>query len=177
MAKSLAKPMKRTWPNEWPEFESAALLALVEAAQSFDPSRNVKFGTFARFRIWGALCDVQRSLIMAGWNADFLHAPSVFSITSDSEEHGRVLFSEPDPPVGEDAESAEFVDAWLRKLPPTHESACREIFVNGLNNCEAADRLRCSKSRLSYVRRESLVLLKDAYEYDERRLEKKCRPV
>lgn len=51
MARSLAKPLKKAWPAEKEEFESAALLALVEAAQSFDPSRNVKFATFARYRI------------------------------------------------------------------------------------------------------------------------------
>ena len=53
MAKSLAKPLKKNWPVEGEEFESAALMALVEAAQSFDPARNVKFATFARYRIWG----------------------------------------------------------------------------------------------------------------------------
>src|SRR2546429_415660 len=51
MAKALAKPLKTSWPLESEEFESAALLALVEAAQSFDPTRNVKFATFARYRI------------------------------------------------------------------------------------------------------------------------------
>ncbi len=55
MARALAKPLKRTWPSESDEFESAACLALVEAAQSFDETRNVKFATFARYRIWGAL--------------------------------------------------------------------------------------------------------------------------
>src|SRR5690349_5323240 len=54
MAKSLAKPLKASWPLAREEFESAALEALVEAAQSFDPSRNVQFATFARYRIWGA---------------------------------------------------------------------------------------------------------------------------
>ena len=55
MARALAKPLKATWPGEGDEFESAACLALVEAAQSFDASRNVKFATFARYRIMGAL--------------------------------------------------------------------------------------------------------------------------
>ena len=177
MAKSLAKPLKRSWPSEREEFESAALLALVEAAQSYDPSRNVKFATFARYRIWGALRDVQRGLITAGWRPDFLNAPTISSLPHDAEEHGRVLLAQPDAPVGEEIESLEFVEAWLRKLPPNHASACRELFLHGHSQGEAAERLRCSKSRLSYLRREAVVLLKDAWEYEERRLEKKCRAV
>jgi DNA-directed RNA polymerase specialized sigma subunit len=70
MARSLAKPLKAAWPLEREEFDSAAMVALVEAAQSFDPTRNVKFGTFARFRIWGALRDVQRGLITSGFYRD-----------------------------------------------------------------------------------------------------------
>ncbi len=53
LAKSLAKPLKLAWMSEAAEFDSAACMALVEAAQSFDPSRNVKFATFARYRIRG----------------------------------------------------------------------------------------------------------------------------
>jgi RNA polymerase sigma factor (sigma-70 family) len=177
MAKALAKPLKRSWPSEFDEFESAALLALVEAAQSFDPSRNVKFSTFARYRIGGALRDVQRNLIIAGWRTDSLHAPIISSIRGDSEDQGRVLMTEPDAPVGSEMESMEFVEAWLRKLPPSHASVCRDLFINGSSQGETAERLNCSKSRLSYLRKESLEMLKSAYEYDERRLEKKCRGV
>jgi hypothetical protein len=67
LARKLARPLAAWWPNDGDEYRSAALLALVEAAQSFDPSRNVKFATFARFRIWGALRDTQRRLIASGF--------------------------------------------------------------------------------------------------------------
>ena len=55
--------MKARFPGAGEEFESAAFLALVEAAQSFDSSRNVHFATYARHRIRGALYDVYRELI------------------------------------------------------------------------------------------------------------------
>src|SRR4051794_5854259 len=67
MARALAKPLKAAWPAARDEFESAACLALVEAAEAFDPSRNVKFSTFARYRIWGALRDVQRRQFLGGY--------------------------------------------------------------------------------------------------------------
>ncbi|MGE3819132.1 MAG: sigma-70 family RNA polymerase sigma factor [Isosphaeraceae bacterium] len=165
MARSLAKPLKRAWPLEGEEFESAAMLALVEAAQSFDPERNVKFATFARYRIWGALRDVQRALVTAGWRGDVENAPSVASLTHDAEERGRVLGTEPDPPVGQELESTEFVEHWLRKLPARHAAACREIYLRGKSQGEAALAIGCSKSRLSYLHKESIELINDAWDY------------
>ncbi len=169
MARSLAKPLKRNWPNEGMEFESAALMALVEAAQSFDPARNVKFPTFARYRIWGALRDVQRGLITPGWRTDLENAPSVTSLSYDAEEHGRVLGTEPDAPVGQNFEAVEFVENRLRKLPPKHAEACRQIYLHDRTQGEAAQYVGCSKSRLSYLHKESLDLLKDAWEYESRK--------
>jgi RNA polymerase sigma factor (sigma-70 family) len=168
MAKSLAKPLKTSWPIEGEEFESAALMALVEAAQSFDPSRNVKFATFARYRIWGALRDVQRSLITAGWRGDAEHAPTICSLTYDTEENGHVLNSEPDPPIGQELEAVEFVEHWLGKLPAKHADACRQIYIHGKTQSEAAEMMGCSKSRLSYLHKEALDLINDAWAYRAR---------
>lgn len=178
MARSLAKPLKLAWPLEGDEFESAAMLALVEAAQSFDPSRNVKFATFARYRIWGALRDVQRGLITAGWRGDLENAPSVSSLTCNAEERGRILNAEPDRPVGEEFEALEFVENCLRQLPTKHAACCREIYVNGKTQGEAAEAIGCSKSRLSYLHKESLELINDALAYRaqiEARAEEKAR--
>ena len=177
LAKSLAKPLKRSWPVEGDDFVSVALVALVEAAQSFDPSRNVKFATFARYRIWGALRDMKRALIIAGWRGDLGNAPKVSSLCDDSEEKGSVYGSEPDAPVGSELEGIDFVEGWLRKLPADHASACREIFLNGRSQGAAARRLRCSKSRVSYLREESIEMLKDAFADEEWLAKKKRSPV
>lgn len=168
MARSMARPLKRSWPNESEEFESAALLALVEAAQSFDPARNVKFATFARYRIWGALRDVQRGLITPGWRSDMENAPTISSLNFDSEEHGRVVNSEPDRRVGEEFEAVDYVEGWLRKLPVKHAAVCRHIYLNDRTQGEAAGRIGCSKSRLSYLHKEALDILKDAWTHAER---------
>ncbi len=139
MAKSLAKPLKLNWPIEGQEFDSAAMLALVEAAQSFDPTRNVKFGTFARYRIWGALRDVQRSLIANGFRSDLDNAPNLSSLAYDSEELGLIVGSDPDGPVGEEFEAVEFVESWLKKLPPKHAEACRQIYIHDKSQFEASE--------------------------------------
>jgi RNA polymerase sigma factor (sigma-70 family) len=159
MARRLARPFRESWPSERDEFDSAALLALVEAAQSFDPSRNVRFATFARLRIAGALRDVLRRMAPPGWRNDPSHGPTVGSLGPHAENHGRVLNAEPDPPVGHELEAVEAVEAWLRKLPTRHAAACRLLYVHGKTQAEAAEALGCSQSRLCYMHRESLAML------------------
>jgi RNA polymerase sigma factor (sigma-70 family) len=172
MARAIARPLRLSWPLEEEEFDSAAMLALCEAARSFDPSYNVKFATFARYRILGALRDVQRALVTAGWRLDLENAPSISSLTCDSEEHGSVIGSGPDPPVGEELEAVDFVESWLRRLPSKHAAACREIYVNGKTQGEAAAHLGCSKSRLSYLHKEAIEIISDLWAYEERLADK-----
>jgi RNA polymerase sigma factor (sigma-70 family) len=164
MARAIAKKLKYTWPSAFDEFESAAVLALVEAAQTFDAARNVKFSTFARYRIRGRLRDVQRDLVLSGWRGRGLPGPTLSTIRGDSEERGRVLLMAPEAAVGSEQESAEHVDAWLRKLPPDHAAVCRELFIGGCSQKDIAKRLNYSKSRISYLRKESLHMLKECYD-------------
>src|SRR5690349_18923074 len=91
LARSLARPFKMSWPSLRDDFESAACLALVESAEAFEPERNIKFITFARHRIWGALRDVQRSVLPLGWRCDPKHAPIVGALPRECERRGRVL--------------------------------------------------------------------------------------
>src|SRR5689334_18139672 len=85
LARKMAKPLKMMWPCAEDEFESAACLAVVEAAQSFDPGRNVGFGTFAMMRVQGALRDVQRDMIPRGWRDDPENAPFITSLEDGME--------------------------------------------------------------------------------------------
>jgi RNA polymerase sigma factor (sigma-70 family) len=165
MAKALAKPLKLTWPNESTEFESSSMSALVEAAQSYDADRLVKFATFARYRIWGALRDTQRALITAARGGELEGAPTLTPLSYDSEERGRVLGSEPDPFVGAELESTEFVEWLFRKLPAKHAEACRQIYIHGKTQGEAAVVLGCSKSRLSYLHKQALEMINEAWAY------------
>ena len=51
--------------HERDELNSVAYMALVEAAQTFDPTRTVNFATFARLRIRGAL-QTYRKILLSG---------------------------------------------------------------------------------------------------------------
>jgi RNA polymerase sigma factor FliA len=64
---AIAAEVLRKFPSlEKDELRGAAELGLVEAANSFDPSRGVLFKTFAYYRIRGAIYDSLRKM---GWFA------------------------------------------------------------------------------------------------------------
>lgn len=167
MARSLSKSYKEKWPSEWEEFESAAMMALVEAAESFDPGRGVRFSTFARFRIVGALKDVQRRLGHVKRRVDGEHGVMDVADISELEPYGEVVNTTPEPEVGATLEEREDVEAWLRKLPTQHADACRQIYINGCNHVEAARRMGVSQSRLSYLHREALAMLNGTWDMGE----------
>ena len=166
MARGLARPLRKTWPWASDDFESAALFALVEAAESFDPARQVKFGTFARFRIKGALRDVQRKMMLPAWknkrrkpfNPDAPPRP-----TLKLEEAGRLLFSGIYEDASTEPENRDAFEAMLRQLPDKHARTCREIYQNGCSQSEVAQMLGCSQSRMSYVHREALAMLNGSW--------------
>ncbi|GAC1467239.1 MAG: hypothetical protein NVSMB9_08620 [Isosphaeraceae bacterium] len=173
LAMSLANKVSASWPHEEEEFQSAALMALVQAAQSFDPNRNVKFSTFAHYRIAGAIQDVQRGLILAGLRDEKrYHCPTIRTIGFNNPQRARFLIDVidvPDPPIGADVDAVDFVESYLRKLPPRNAAVCREIYLNGRNQRETAEKLGSSQARLSVLHRESLDFLKEALARDEQK--------
>jgi len=142
--------------HESEELEATAYLALVEAAQNFDPARNVNFATFARHRIRGALRDFQRFLLSASWRGDPAQRPVFNSLGKNTERKGRVIGVEENEPVGDEIESTEAVEEWLRRLPKSHAVACRHIYIGGKSQDEVAELLGYSKSFLSRLHREAI---------------------
>ena len=67
LAQGIAQQLK-TPAAEGDELKSTAYLALVEAARTFDPARNVNFATYAQHRIRGALLDSQRYWLYGEWH-------------------------------------------------------------------------------------------------------------
>jgi RNA polymerase sigma factor (sigma-70 family) len=162
LARSLARPLKAAWPDSRDEFESVACLALVQAAESFDPARGFAFATFARYRIAGALRDALRHRVPYGWRDEAEHAPARFSLFPHAEESGRVLVAEPDLPIGSELEAIEAGEGWLRKLPPKHAAALRRIYLHGETHAQAAAVLGLSASRIAFMHREALDLLRES---------------
>lgn len=164
LARSIARPFMRRWPAFRDDFESAACLALVEVAGSFDPARKVKFATFAQHRIWGALCDFQRSFVALGWRRNPTDAPRVGPLPGRLEGEGRVLGAEPDDPIGSEIEAADSIDALLRKLPRRHAEVCRLIYLEGKSQHEAARTLGGSQACTSRTHGEALSILNGSWD-------------
>jgi RNA polymerase sigma factor (sigma-70 family) len=162
LARSLAKRFKEAWVFESDEFESAACLALVEAAQSYDAAKNVKFATYARKRILGELRDVQRELVLPGWTHNMEEAPDLLPLIPDVEAYGRVLMSEPDSPVHEDLEAHERLESLIQRLPGKHAATCREIYVGGLSQAETGVALGMSQTRICILHKQSMEMLNEA---------------
>jgi RNA polymerase sigma factor (sigma-70 family) len=157
LAHSLSASYRRAWPNEWNEFESASMMALTEAAETYDPSRGVPFATFARIRIVGALRDVHRRLS----RPLTLPRGSAVCTCGDmkiAETSGRVLIQAVHQPDHAYV-SADAFERWMRKLPLRHAEVCRCLHADGLNQTETAQRMNLSQTRISTIRREAYAML------------------
>ena len=64
--------------------------------------------------------------------------------------------------VGKDVESADEVEHWLGTLPPRHAQACREMYVAGRSQTEAARHIGLVKSRVCTLHAEALELLRNS---------------
>jgi RNA polymerase sigma factor (sigma-70 family) len=163
LARSLAKPYKVYWPGSYDDFDAEANLALVEAAESFDPERGVNFATFARHRIDGALRDMRREKI--DHDQRFMtHVPSSGDLLQGGgceTDRGRLICVREPEPVGEEMERGELVEHWLSKLPRKHAYACRQAYFHGRTQQEIAKDLGYSQSRMSNIHQEALRMLRE----------------
>lgn len=153
LARSLAKKFAKTCPTACDDFRASASLALVEAAQAFDPDRGIAFATYARHRIHGALVDAQRELFSDGWRGAKELRPRFRPLEPD-ENRGTFIGQHADEPVGASLEARDDVDNWLRKLPARHAAAFRHIYLDGKTQEETADLVGCSKAGMCRLHRE-----------------------
>ena len=155
LARALARRQK-SLIVEHDELEATAYMALVEAAQSYDPARNVHFATYARHRIRGALRDTLRFCFCGGWRGEVGEAPVFQQLAMYGDLHGWVIGKQPPPLTGAALEAIEVVESYLRRLPRVHAQACRFIYIDGKSQDEAAALLGCSKSYLSRLHRDAI---------------------
>jgi RNA polymerase sigma factor (sigma-70 family) len=159
----LAKAMARKigllrWERE--ELTSAAFLALVEAAQSFDPAHMVNFATFARHRIRGALSDCRRSWFRPAMDGNGVQSPVFCRLDPRDETHESVLCQETELRTGPEFEQIEALESYFRRLPRDQATACRLIYIDGKSQDEVAELLGYSKAYLSRLHRHALDALR-----------------
>lgn len=161
LARSLAKRFAKSCPWAYDDFRASASLALVEAAQAFDPVRGIDFATYARHRLHGALVDAQRELFSDGWRGAKEFRPRFRSLDADPNARGTLVGSSHEKPVGESLEAKDDVEHWLRKLPPRHAAAFRHIYLDGKTQEETADLVGCSKAAMCRLHREVVDRIRD----------------
>ena len=158
LARSLARRFAKDCPWAYDDFRASASLALVEAAQAFDPVRGIDFATYARHRLHGALVDAQRELFSDGWRGAKEFRPRFCPLDADPDA---LVGPSPEKPVGESLEVKDDVEHWLRKLPPRHAAAFRHIYLDGKTQEETADLVGCSKAAMCRLHREVVDRIRD----------------
>ena len=165
MAHQLAQRLCAIWPTERDELESTAYLALAEAAQAFDSSRKVGFGTFARHRIRAALRDLQRLLSLDSWPSPGEEGPVRRELSRFHDRVGQGLDAGANQLREAGTDEARAIDGWLEQLPTAHAAVCRFIYQGGKSESDVAIELGCSKSMLSRLHREAITGLIRAYHH------------
>lgn len=162
LAMSLSKLIKLKWSQHRDDIDATARLALVEAAQAYNPRRGVSFTHFARFRIIGAIRDLERYLFNKAYPRQLPDIARAFHYVPGEHESGMLMLMSREGTVGRDVESADEVEHWLAALPPRHAQACRELYVTGLTQTEASRRIGLVKSRVCTLHAEALELLRNS---------------
>ncbi len=144
LALSLVQPFKERWPSIAMEFESSAMLALVQAAESYNAARGVKFERFVRYRIEGSILDVQRRARLR-----------TVSLPEDMEELGVI------DPGGESAvDGDEALEIWLGWLSPESAACVRAVYCDGRSLRELGEELGVHPKRLSRLHSRALATLR-----------------
>jgi RNA polymerase sigma factor (sigma-70 family) len=161
LARSLAARLAGDAPCSWDDFEAAACLALVEAAQSFDATRQCDFGVYARPHILGALYDLRRELYMSGCRIKRAGAriPEFVPLDRGLEERHRIVDSQPEMPFERRVESRDLIERWVRILPRRHADVIRHVYLDGLSLQQAACLVGCSASLMSRLHQEAIGML------------------
>lgn len=193
------------------DLTSAGLLALVQAAQAFDPERGVPFNRYAATRVRGAIVDELRSIDWASRSvrrrareldatrarlASLLGRPATQAEVADaaglsvdevagneddiaraqvlslhaSEDEGlgdTLVGNAPDPQRAlEHRERLTYLTEAVAELPERLRLVVEQYFLNERPMAELAETLGVTESRISQLRAEALVLLRDALNHE-----------
>jgi RNA polymerase sigma factor (sigma-70 family) len=154
LARSLARPFKDQIPDASDEYESVACLALTEAARTYQTAQSLRFATWARHHIVGALRTARRERIERGRRlllvADLVDEQ--YSVLNRVADLRRAPLDELD--------LVEAFEARIRGLPSRYAEALRLIYRDGLTHAEAGRVMGFSPSRITAMHRDAVGLLR-----------------
>ena len=138
MAKKMARSRKRSTYNiTLDELESAAMLGLVQAANSYGDQEVELFPRYAKFRIYGAMNDYLREL---GWGPrnKWLQQDNEFCLENITD-------------TVENSETDDFFDMLLGSLPKDHRVMIKRYYIDGDKISEIACDMEFAESRISQI--------------------------
>lgn len=164
------KVVKKWFVKKVPEFilledlVSEGQIALIEAAQRFDPTKSDNFPAYAAKRIWGSVMDHLRSFdtLTRAQRAEMKRAQVEFS-------GGEVSLSEyfdcedggPSPhDILVKKEQAESLHRAMAKLTPRHAKAIQHYYFEHLNYKQVGKKLNVGESMACRLVKETLPILK-----------------
>jgi len=151
MAKKMARSRKRSTYNiTFDELESAAMLGLVQAANSYGDQEKDLFPRYAKFRIYGAMNDYLREL---GWGPrnKWLNRDFNFCI-------------EEIPEVIVDRDTNDFFDILLECLPVNHRVMMKRYYIDGDKITKISNDFKLAESRISQILTNSRLKLQEVWE-------------
>lgn len=175
MAYKIAATFSKNWRWLKDEFESEALLALVEAANTFDPSYNVQFKSFASIRIKGALTTFRRKMTQSRLvstpdeeNQTGEERPKEWTHTKASSnlspnEVAEYLHKQEIATYSIDQLEAmgalEELKQYIKRLPKRHRAVISAFYVERRDADEIASDTKYTKERLRAIHREAINMI------------------
>lgn len=153
LANKLASERKKSLPNrvDLDDLKSAAYFGLVDAAQKFDPSKTVSFGTYAKFRIVGEIQDFIR---------ESYRDNERYGVSLDQpDENGNCMAG--NVPQGEPTDFDEFFDDVTKTLNELDKSIVSSYYVDDLSLKEIGAKIGVSESRVSQLLKRSRESMKE----------------
>lgn len=156
LAEKLAKSKKRKLSHiSYDELKSAAFCGLVEAANSYDFSKNNCFPAYALWRITGAIQDYLREL---SWGSRSKPLKKSQSFVYEEQLYKTDNF-----------ENLDSFDEIIYRLPCLNKMVLKLYYQQGKLIKEIAEKLNVHQSRISQILKDSRERLRDVLE--ERRIE------
>lgn len=180
-AKKKAGEAASQFPHLADDFRDTCLERLCLAAQSFDARRGVKFATYLGINLCGAVADVKREAMKregrrgnSQQRAFYAEPAAQLGRLSSTRVNGELLLpfgfhewnsgevmdpiNPPDAGEAVDvvAERMEWVERILARMPERHRNLVRLVYLEGMSQAAAAERLGISKSRASYIMKDAL---------------------
>ena len=162
-AKKIAAPLRDCWPSNAKGVRLRGRRRLGAGCQSFNRSRGVKFATFARYRIWGALKDMQRGMNLKGFK-QVQDGPKVEGLTEEAEGYGTILNTTPDCAIEDVVEERDWLERIFRTLPKLEREICTLIYLEGWNQKRVCAALNISRTHVSVIHARALKKLAETLE-------------